>query len=164
MQAYYFFANNVGLYINSQQTIHRLRPITLDWTSIAISHRSARPVSRNKVTPSEKSPSVETVTRTANVVHYHQHKHVPPSRLYYVVTKAYLLLGGYRTTIKLSSADLFHYEICPGETLFVAPACLAAMEEYGMICTWRVLHFCKFVANHNIDLELDFYLQKDNKM
>ena len=29
------FSNNVSLYINNQQTLHRLRPLALHWTSIA---------------------------------------------------------------------------------------------------------------------------------
>jgi len=39
----------------------------------------------------------------------------PPSRLYYVVAKAYSQLGRYHKTIKSPLAVLFHHKICSGD-------------------------------------------------
>jgi len=135
-----FIANNVGLYINSHQAVHRLRPLTFHWTSTTISRGSAQSVSCNKLAPSKKSPSVEIVIPDCTMYCIIVNVKVSPWRLYYTVAKAYSLLGGYRTTIKSPPADLFSSRNFPqgdfqtGDIISWHPACLAVMDEYGTIC------------------------------
>jgi len=129
------FANNVGLYIDSQQTINRLRPLTLvhytEFLSLS-THRSG------EVTACRNS---YFGVRTARVVYYHQ------QRLYYAVAKN-IIFGGYHTTVKLPPADLFRHVIRPGKTFqrerdFISwhHGCLAAMAEYATICAWNNCYF-----------------------
>jgi len=95
-------ADYIGLYINSQQTINRLQPFTdllllvilvqtccIEHAKEAHSHSWHHAI----VSPSEKSPSVKTVTPDCmcSVLLYSQT--CPPRRLCYAVAKGYLLLS-----------------------------------------------------------------------
>jgi len=80
--------------------------------------------------------------------------------------KTYLLLSGYRTTIKLLPRDLFHHVIRPEEnfqreTLF--DGTLAAMAEYATICAWNKCYiFGNILQTHTWSWTW-LYLQKANE-
>jgi len=69
--------------------------------------------------------------------------------------------------------QIFRHEIHSGENfkpetisswhLLNPAACLAAVWTNWTICTWNKLHFCKFCANLNINLELDCIFVKPMK-
>ena len=156
------FSRTSRMHSVNQQTINRLRRLTLHWTSIAISHRSGQPVSRI-ISPSEKSPSVEIVT---------------PDCTCSVLSSTETLLRSGKNVFapwwisynnEIAAGKLFRHVIRHGRLSnrrlhFMAPCmpcCYGRIWHYLQLT--RALHFCKFFKNPHFDLEPVYIFGKPMK-